>query len=181
MFRRGRVNHKMGGKVTRGASHRARNAAGHGCSKPAGTRQIQRGLRRPAAIWHHWMKGCPRGMNHAPLAPLAANSAALAAPAGTGRLRQHPDLVDGRRRSGARRGASGHEYPEFHQPEMSATQAEALALNRCNAWGFSKAEPIEGQIRQCANVDDGNCNLWSVTREFQCSDGQARYATRLSR
>ena len=74
-----------------------------------------------------------------------------------------------------------YEYPEFHQPEMSARQAEALALDRCNAWGYSKAEPIEGQIRQCANVDDGNCNLWSVTREFQCSDGQARYASRLSR
>jgi len=74
-----------------------------------------------------------------------------------------------------------YEYPEFHQPEMSDGQAATLALNRCNAWGYRKAEPIEGQIRQCANVDDGNCNLWTVTREFRCTDGQARYANRLSR
>ena len=74
-----------------------------------------------------------------------------------------------------------YEYPEFHQPEMSDAQASALALDRCNAWGFSKAEPIEGQLRQCANKDDGNCNLWTVTREFQCANGQARYANRLSR
>jgi hypothetical protein len=74
-----------------------------------------------------------------------------------------------------------YEYPEFQQPEMSESQAAALAAERCSAWGFSKAEPIEGQLRQCANVDDGNCNLWTVTREYQCTDGQARYASRLSR
>ena len=74
-----------------------------------------------------------------------------------------------------------YQYPEFRQPEVSDTRAIALALNRCNAWGFSKAEPIAGQIRQCANVDDGNCNVWTVTREFQCSDGQGRYANRMSR
>ena len=74
-----------------------------------------------------------------------------------------------------------YEYPEFQQPEMSDAQAAKLAQNRCNAWGYRKAEPIEGQIRQCANVDDGNCNLWTVTREYQCTDGQGRYAVRLSR
>jgi hypothetical protein len=74
-----------------------------------------------------------------------------------------------------------YEYPEFHQPEVSDSQAAALALNRCYAWGFRKAELIKGQIRQCANVDDGNCNLWTVTREYQCTDGQGRYAGRLSR
>ena len=74
-----------------------------------------------------------------------------------------------------------YEYPEFHQPAMSDSQAEALALNRCNSWGYRKAEPIAGQIRQCANVDDGNCNLWTVTREYQCSGGNASYAARLSR
>jgi len=74
-----------------------------------------------------------------------------------------------------------YEYPEFHQPDMSDSQAEALASNRCATWGFSRAEPIAGQIRQCANVDGGNCNLWTVTREFQCTDGSGQYVTRLSR
>ena len=74
-----------------------------------------------------------------------------------------------------------YEYAEFHQPEMSDAEAAQLALDRCNAWGYRQAEPIAGQVRQCANMDDGNCNLWSVTREYQCKDGGASYASRLSR
>ena len=74
-----------------------------------------------------------------------------------------------------------YEYAEFHQPEMSDAEAEALALNRCNAWGYREAEPIAGQLRQCANMEDGNCNLWTVTREYQCKDGEVSYASRLSR
>jgi len=74
-----------------------------------------------------------------------------------------------------------YEYPEYRQPEVSDAQAEALALNRCNSWGYELAEPIAGAIRQCANVEDGNCNLWTVTREFQCRNDPGQYASRLSR
>ena len=74
-----------------------------------------------------------------------------------------------------------YEYPESHQPQMSEAQAQKLALSRCNAWGYRKVEPIEGQVRECANMEDGNCDLWSVTREFQCTDGSGSYASRLSR
>jgi hypothetical protein len=74
-----------------------------------------------------------------------------------------------------------YEYAEFRQPEMSDAEAEILALSRCKAWGFRDSEPIAGQIRQCANMEDGNCNLWTVTREFQCSNDEASYASRLSR
>ena len=45
-----------------------------------------------------------------------------------------------------------YDYPEFHQPQMNDAEAERLALNRCNAWGYQQAEPIEGQIRQCSNM-----------------------------
>jgi hypothetical protein len=78
-----------------------------------------------------------------------------------------------------------YEYPEYHQPQMnneaSEAQARRIALSRCNAWGYRKAEPIDGQVRQCANMDDGNCDLWNVTREFQCTEGEGTYAARLSR
>jgi hypothetical protein len=74
-----------------------------------------------------------------------------------------------------------YEYPEFQQPEMSDTQAAALALDRCNGWGYRKAEPVDGLVRQCANVQGGNCTLWTVTREYQCSDGASRLATRQAR
>jgi len=74
-----------------------------------------------------------------------------------------------------------YEYPEDQQPAASDAQADALALNRCNSWGYKQVEPIAGQVRQCANTDDGNCNLWTVTREFQCKDSTGTYASRLSR
>ena len=74
-----------------------------------------------------------------------------------------------------------YEYAEFHQPDMSDSDAAQLALNRCNSWGYRQAEPIAGQVRQCANMDDGNCNVWTVTREYQCKNGDAAYASRLSR
>ena len=74
-----------------------------------------------------------------------------------------------------------YEYPEFQQPDVSDAQAAQLALNRCNAWGYRQAQPIAGQIRQCANMDKGNCDLWSVTREFQCTNGDSGYAARLTR
>ncbi|HEU4591731.1 MAG TPA: YecR family lipoprotein [Steroidobacteraceae bacterium] len=75
-----------------------------------------------------------------------------------------------------------YQYPEFRQPQVSDVQAGKLAQSRCNAWGYRHAEPIEGQVRQCANKDGGNCNLWTVTREYQCSgaDGSS-FANRLSR
>src|SRR3954469_4500253 len=70
-----------------------------------------------------------------------------------------------------------YEYSEYRQPSVSEAQAQSLALNRCNAWGFKKVEPIAGQVRECANMDDGNCDLWTVTREFQCKDNPGSYAS----
>ena len=69
-----------------------------------------------------------------------------------------------------------YEYPESREAKLSEAQASKLALSRCNAWGYRKAEPIPGQVRRCTNTDDGNCDLWRVTREFQCSNGQGGYA-----
>ena len=74
-----------------------------------------------------------------------------------------------------------YEYPEFQQPQVSDAQAQKVALGRCNAWGYRSAEPKAGQVRQCANMDKGNCDLWTVTREFQCGNGESSYAARLSR
>lgn len=62
-----------------------------------------------------------------------------------------------------------YEFPEYREPQVSEAQAEKLALSRCEGWGYDDAEPIAGQLRRCSNMDDGNCNLWMVTREFQCT------------
>jgi YecR-like lipoprotein len=62
-----------------------------------------------------------------------------------------------------------YEFPEYREPEVSDQAAEKLALQRCEGWGYDHAQPIAGQLRQCSNMDNGNCNLWTVTREYQCT------------
>lgn len=62
-----------------------------------------------------------------------------------------------------------YEFEEFNEPEVSEQQAQQLALNRCEGWGFDDAEPIAGQLRRCSNTTNGDCDLWTVTREYQCT------------
>ena len=67
-----------------------------------------------------------------------------------------------------------YEYPEFQQPDVSDEQAMKIALGRCAGWGYDDAEPIAGQTRQCSNMEGANCDLWTVTREYQCTARMAR-------
>ena len=94
---------------------------------------------------------------------------------------QHWSATGGNKEAGLVR--VSYQYPEFHQPDVSDVQAMALAENRCEAWGYQRAEPVPGVVRECSNMDAGNCDLWTVTREFQCrGDAEdASYAARLSR
>ena len=73
-----------------------------------------------------------------------------------------------------------YEYPEFHQPALTEEQAMQTAVSRCNGWGYDDAEPIDGQLRQCSNMNGSNCNLWTVTREYQCTVNAA-FAGNLSK
>jgi hypothetical protein len=73
-----------------------------------------------------------------------------------------------------------YEYPEFEQRKLSDEQAMQIATSRCNGWGYEDAEPIPGQIRQCGNMDGANCNLWTVTREYRCTE-DASFAAHLSK
>ncbi len=73
-----------------------------------------------------------------------------------------------------------YEYPEFQQPEVSDAQAMKIALSRCSGWGYDEARPVPGQTRQCSNMEGANCNLWTVTREYQCSS-QGAFASNFSK
>ena len=73
-----------------------------------------------------------------------------------------------------------YDYPEFQQPEVSDAQAMKIALGRCSGWGYDAARPIPGQTRQCSNMEGANCNLWTVTREYQCAS-QGAFASNLSK
>ena len=73
-----------------------------------------------------------------------------------------------------------YEYPEFKQPEVSDEQAMQIATSRCNGWGYDDAEPIAGQVRRCANMSGSNCDLWTVTREYRCTQ-DASFAAHLAK
>jgi hypothetical protein len=73
-----------------------------------------------------------------------------------------------------------YEYPELQEPRLSDEQAIKLAESRCNGWGYDDAEPIAGQLRQCSSMNSGNCELWKVTREFQCTR-EVAFADRLAK
>ena len=73
-----------------------------------------------------------------------------------------------------------YDYAEFHQPADNDAQALKVAVSRCNGWGYGNAEPIEGQLRQCSNKDGSNCDLWTVTREYQCTT-QGAFASNFSK
>jgi YecR-like lipoprotein len=74
-----------------------------------------------------------------------------------------------------------YEYPEFHQPSVSDDQAMKIALGRCSGWGYDDAKPIAGQIRQCSNMEGSNCDLWTVTREYQCTNAHGAFATNFAK
>lgn len=73
-----------------------------------------------------------------------------------------------------------YEYPEFKEPTLSDLEAAELAASRCDSWGYDDAEPIAGQIRQCSSMEGGDCDLWRVTREYQCTKDVA-YVSKLAK
>lgn len=98
--------------------------------------------------------------------PLIAAAVMLASLAGCATSKQWT-VSGGDRQAGLVR--ISYEYPEFKEPTLSETQAAQLAANRCDVWGYDDAKPIPGQFRQCSNMDGTNCDLWRVTREYQCT------------
>ena len=39
--------------------------------------------------------------------------------------------------------------------------------------GYKAAEEVPGQLRECSNKEGDNCDLWTVTREYQCRSGES--------
>lgn len=46
--------------------------------------------------------------------------------------------------------------------------ADASAAQRCEAWGYSRAERFGAEQRQCRAVGVVDCNLWAVAVDYQC-------------
>jgi len=63
-----------------------------------------------------------------------------------------------------------YEYAKFAEPTMSDTEAVQLAERRCASWGFTQAEMIPGELRNCSVKDGDGCDQWKVVREYRCSN-----------
>lgn len=59
------------------------------------------------------------------------------------------------------------------EPAMNAAKADQIAASRCSTWGYSRAELIPGQVRDCMNDEGDRCSLMKVTREYRCESAPA--------
>jgi hypothetical protein len=57
------------------------------------------------------------------------------------------------------------------EPALSEAQADQMAESRCKTWGYRDAELIPGLVRSCTDEEGNRCELWKVTREYQCQSG----------
>ena len=100
-----------------------------GVSQVARPRGIQRALRSPGAICHHWMRGCV--MNLFPKVLVTALLLlGLTACAST----QKWASAGGNRQDGVVR--LSYEYAEFHQPEMSDAEADGAGVESLQCLGL---------------------------------------------
>jgi hypothetical protein len=64
-----------------------------------------------------------------------------------------------------------YEYGEEVEPTLSERTADQIAQTRCKSWGYRDAELIPGVVRDCSSEEGNRCELWKVTREYQCHSG----------
>lgn len=63
-----------------------------------------------------------------------------------------------------------YEIGEYEQAKINGYEADAQALERCKAWGYSGAQMFGGQKRQCMQPGAyGTCILYNVTLTYQCT------------
>ncbi|MGM8850657.1 YecR family lipoprotein [Salinicola halophyticus] len=58
----------------------------------------------------------------------------------------------------------------FETPEVNAQQGLNAAAKRCQAWGYSDAEPFGGATSQCVAMGGYGCNTTRYTMTYQCLD-----------
>jgi hypothetical protein len=70
-----------------------------------------------------------------------------------------------------------YEHDDEVEPDLSEAQADQMAENRCKTWGYRDAALIPGLLRSCTNAEGNRCELWKVTREYQCQSGAQNAAS----
>jgi len=65
-----------------------------------------------------------------------------------------------------------YEIGEFEHAKIDLAQAAKDAARRCQAWGYSDAEPFGGQKSQCLRSGGmSGCSRKFVSMQFQCIGG----------
>lgn len=68
-----------------------------------------------------------------------------------------------------------YEVGEFEQAKIDLAQAGKDAARRCQAWGYSDAEPFGGQRSECQQRGGfGGCARTFVSMQFQCTGGASK-------
>ena len=62
-----------------------------------------------------------------------------------------------------------YEYGMLQVPKVNMDQAEASAVQRCAAWGYTGAQPFGGQISKCEEFNAYGCVRTMVTVTYQCT------------
>ncbi|WP_405048344.1 YecR family lipoprotein [[Roseibacterium] beibuensis] len=60
-----------------------------------------------------------------------------------------------------------YEYGLFEQPQISDS-GDAVALQRCRAWGYSGAEAFGAPMSRCVAMTNSGCQQTQVTKTYQC-------------
>jgi hypothetical protein len=73
-----------------------------------------------------------------------------------------------------------YEFAQETDPGLDDEQAARIAENRCESWGYKHTARIPGNLRSCSAKSGERCEVWKVTREYQCTQ-DAAFAQHLSR
>jgi hypothetical protein len=61
------------------------------------------------------------------------------------------------------------DYGMFEKPVLETDQGVQVATRRCQAWGYTGAEPFGGTMQQCIARNQHGCTAWRVFADFQCA------------
>src|ERR1700677_4970953 len=62
-----------------------------------------------------------------------------------------------------------YDYGYLQSPVVDTARAQTEALKRCNVWGYSGADPFEGQRSVCDQYGNLGCYHTTVTMKYQCT------------
>ncbi|WP_415182561.1 YecR family lipoprotein [Phaeovulum sp.] len=64
----------------------------------------------------------------------------------------------------------GYTESSLEVSKVDWEQALRSATKRCNAWGYRRADPFEGSRRTCLTGGYGGCDVYNVTKTYQCTN-----------